>query len=138
MLVLQAFAASGNGVAPPEFKFSGATAIAILMRVERVHWMEAQDPLSQAASASGSEDDESSNFGSGVVPGKPIIHLRYAPTRVKPCLWPADSDGCVTALRCYIAHAGDCRAVLSHGGQAVDMTEDHKPSMRPDEMVSEP
>ena len=37
--------------------------------------------------------------------------------------------------RLYIAHAGDCRAVLSHAGRAVDLTVDHKPSTRPDEVA---
>ena len=35
----------------------------------------------------------------------------------------------------YIAHAGDCRAVLSHAGRAVELTCDHKPSTRPDEVA---
>ena len=39
-----------------------------------------------------------------------------------------------TCLRLYIAHVGDCRVVLSHEGRAFDLTLDHKPSTRPDEV----
>ena len=45
-----------------------------------------------------------------------------------------DAEDLVPATRLYIAHAGDCRAVLSHAGVAVDMTRDHKPGVRPDEI----
>ena len=39
-------------------------------------------------------------------------------------------SGIYSAQQVFVSHVGDCRAVLSHDGQAVPLTEDHKPSNR--------
>jgi [calcium/calmodulin-dependent protein kinase] kinase len=103
-------AAADGTAAPAEFKFSGATAVALLTRQERVYYREAQD-------CSSNESDSSSDDGG-------LYSPRTIPESKK-----------VSALRLYVAHAGDCRAVLSHGGVAIDLTHDHKPSTRPDEVA---
>jgi serine/threonine protein phosphatase PrpC len=46
-----------------------------------------------------------------------------------------ESNQVTPIVRLYIAHVGDCRAVLSHGGIAIPLTNDHKPSTRPDEVA---
>jgi protein phosphatase 2C family protein 2/3 len=39
-------------------------------------------------------------------------------------------SGIYSAQQVFISHVGDCRAVLSHDGTAVPLTEDHKPNMK--------
>jgi protein phosphatase PTC2/3 len=55
--------------------------------------------------------------------------------RAQAAVRSSPHHGHVRAARLYIAHVGDCRAVLSHRGHAVDLTLDHKPSTRPDEVA---
>lgn len=80
---------------PAEFKFSGSTALAMLVRREMVPRMEVLEACDTS----------------------PRTQMELVP-----------------ALRLYVAHVGDCRAVLSDAGVAVDLTSDHKPSTRPDEV----
>jgi len=102
---IAAAAKYGNPI-PVEFKFSGSTALAVLARLEQVSVSESRDDSTIEDSSSAVQITEEPDMTSDLV----------------------------FATRLYIAHAGDCRAVLSHAGVAVDMTRDHKPGVRPDEV----
>lgn len=64
------------------------------------------------------------------------------PSMGAPKVLPVHADfvGCTAIVCCVrpeaitVANAGDCRAVLSRGGKAIDMSEDHKPNL-PGEMA---
>lgn len=43
-------------------------------------------------------------------------------------------SGIYSAQQVFVSHVGDCRAVLSHDGQAVALTEDHKPSLKSEKL----
>lgn len=43
-------------------------------------------------------------------------------------------SGIYSAQQVFISHVGDCRAVLSHDGQAVPLTEDHKPNVKSEKL----
>ena len=104
--------------AAEEFKFSGATAVSMLVREEVVPRADVEDDCEEEQEEEEEEAAVAADNGSGSAS-------------------EGGSDGgrVVTAARLYIAHVGDCRAVLSHRGRAVDLTLDHKPSTRPDEVA---
>ena len=141
---LAAEAAVEKGTAPAtEFRFSGATAVAMLVRLETVPWRDARDDSTVSSSGGSGSSDEEVGGDSGVQLARAgaaaavdsaqqsEMQQRHRPRR----LGRSGDSGSDTVIvpRLYIAHCGDCRAVLSHAGVAVELTQDHKPSSRPDE-----
>ena len=130
-------AAAAAGQPPPrdDFRFSGATAIAMLVRLEPVESLEVRDGSTASSSPSTSDRDDLVVHGSEAVTRfdedrdevGSVARRRHRGTgaTMTPPMRP----------RLYIAHCGDCRAVLSHAGRALELTSDHKPSTRPDEVA---
>ena len=83
-----------------EFQFSGSTAVTMLVRQELVPVIESRDDstVSSLSDVEGHGAASGSEGGSSTGPAERVVQ----------------------ALRLYLAHVGDCRAVLSHGGVAVD------------------
>lgn len=106
---------------PPEFKFSGSTAVALLAKREVVPRLDSRDD--STCTDDSDADDEAYGSDEGEFEGEEDVEAGLASGRL------------VHALRLYFAHVGDARAVLSHGGVALDMTTDHKASTRPDEVA---
>lgn len=65
-----------------------------------------------------------------IMPAHPTSLQRQSSRVESLSLSPRDSQSTGKRLQVFISHVGDCRAVLSHDGTAVQLTEDHKANLK--------